>query len=198
MQWQKLLRESILIVFSVLLALFINEIIAKNKDKRNTKVLLENLKTELETNLATADFVRDYHDRVRDSLIVIIDQGLEKERLYNDHGLYIYDVADRGIIQESVTEIAWQVSKQQGLSSKINFETSSLLYDVYEQQRLVMTTLDNIIMLMNDRVSQDQTQAKTTVFLLTSFFKEAVGQEKVLIKKYKKTLALLEKEIESI
>ena len=187
---KKTLGDSIMIIFSVLFALFINEWRGNINDKKRTRVLMENIRLELLENKAVSKEYYKYHGQVRDSIDVIFEADKLDSLYYPDYGFNIFKVAPNGIIQETYQDIAWEVGKQESIATRIEFEQSKALFLVYEQINTVNGTIDRIINYLSDRNINDVELIRENVMLLSTEFNELSTQEKTLLYKIESALKI--------
>src|ERR1700722_18702002 len=138
--WKEYLGESLLIVFSVALAIILTEVFTKIHENKQTREVLHQLKQELIDNNEAEEVQYQYH------LMVIhnIDSALHDEKFrkkFLDSGqINLSVIAPLGVMREDLNDFAWQVAKQNNIFSKLDLRTYSLLTDIYDnQQRIVKT-----------------------------------------------------------
>ena len=188
----KLLSESGMIILSVLLALFINEWRNNYNENVQTQKIISNLKAEIKTNQKFVQKLYPYHHEVEKR----IDQAIEGDSLnavfWSDYGFNISKVAPQGIIQGKISDIAWTIAKEDKITNRISLEKSHRLFGVYDQQKVVRSTIDRIINLISSRETQrlELLRENATVFSLD--INELVGQLKYLDYQYKKALEVLQ------
>lgn len=190
---QKILLDSALIIFSVLFALLINEWRNNLLEKKRTRIVIENLKKEIKRNQTiTTDFL-EYHSSVYDTIKTIYLNGAIETTFWRDSSFYIYKVAPDGIVQESLSNLAWEIAKEEKITSRVNFEIASALFEVYDQQAVINQTIDRIIHLLNTREAQRKAHLRETVLLFYKDFNELTGQEEYLLYAIEEALKVLEK-----
>jgi len=183
--------EFTLIVFSVLFALFINEMRNNYNEKRNTQTLIDNIKLELQTNKVLATELSAYHKNCLKRMRDAYNQDSLETAFFEDEVFEIGNVAPKGIIQDDFKHIAWDVAIQEKISSRINFETSKILFEVYEQQRTVNATVGNILNIISTREAQRKNLLHETVTLFGMELQLLHGQEDYLLSKYEEALKIL-------
>ncbi len=183
---KQLLRESIVIIFSVLFALFVNEWRGTVNQEKHTQIILNNIIHELQDNERIAIQLTSYHEEVLQNLMDLSQQDSIEEKLFS--GLYFQTnkVAPLGIMREGFNDIAWQVAKEEKLATHISFNHSEALYEVYNQQATVSKTVDKILQVIYDRAAHRKELTKENAVLLARFFHEVIAQEKRLLALYKK------------
>jgi len=188
---KKLLTDSALIIFSVLFALFINECRNGTVERTKTKKMLANIEVEVLNNQEILKELRTYHIDVLDNIKKAYEQDSVENVFFPGNVFILHKVADDGIIQETLTDIAWEIGKQNNISSRIDFDKSLLLYEAYEQQRVVNETIDRIINLISNREIMRKELLDESIIVLARLFNELTGQEGVLLKDYENALKIL-------
>lgn len=121
----RVLVESTLIVFSVLLALGVDQWRADRERRGKAALALESIRAELETNLRNAERARDNHLAMRDSLGQYLAlRQLPPARIYLG-----------GIFKPAPTyAVAWESARETGTTSDLAYELVLELAEVYNQQ----------------------------------------------------------------
>ncbi len=183
-QIKRILRESAVIVFSVLLALFANEWRSNVKEAQQTQTILNNIKLELKDNERIAQKAIQYHQSVYQNLEAVVDSDTIEQFLFDGYIFEDYKVAPNGIMREGFNNIAWIVAKEERLATRISFQQSEALYEAYDQQLTVEETLNKVTNLVYDRQTHRRTATKENVVLLILIFHELVAQEEELLRRY--------------
>ena len=190
----KFFSESLMIVISVLFALFLNEWRNNYNEEQRTLKLLENLKTEISANLSVLEKLVPYHEMVADKIAIAYDSSRLEEYFFNSYYFQTKHVAPKGIIQSNLYDIAWTVAKQDGISNRIDWEQTKTFSELYDQQILVNQTIDRIYIIISSREAQRKELLNETVLVFEDEILELIGQEKNLLSFYKKALKALSEE----
>jgi len=188
----KILSESLVIILSVLFALFINEWRNNYNENKRTQVILENIRQEMLENQALTKNLYAYHSLVKSNILNTLDGDSLETVFFPGPTFELSSVAPRGIIQKDYKDIAWEVAKAEKISSRISFEDSSKLFEVYAQQQTVRETITRIIMLISDRQIHRKALLRESIILLNSELNELVGQEEYFLAKFEKALESLQ------
>lgn len=186
----KLVFESGLIIFSVMLALFLDEYRSNLKEQAATQKALTNIEMEMTTNLEVLKRWQKYHEQV----YVNIDGALKSEEMdsskfIRDGMLHYYSVMPNGVVQELIDDSAWQAFRSTQRFSNLEFETILSLSKVYKlQQSGVQNTLEQILMNFSDSDFFEQSKLKQNLIVLKRAFGEIASQEEYLIFEYQKAL----------
>jgi len=189
--FKKAFYEFTLIVFSVLFALFINEMRNNFIEKKNTQTLIENIKLEIKTNKEFASDLSAYHKNCLKRIRNAYNQDSLESVFFEAEVFEIGTVAPSGIIQGDFKHIAWDVAVQEKISSRIDFETSKILFEVYNQQQTVNATIDNILNIISTREALRKNLLLETFTLFGMEMQLLHGQEEYLLNKYNEALEAL-------
>jgi hypothetical protein len=194
---KKLLLECLLIVFSVLLALFINRTAENSKTRNQKRVALERIYKEVIKNYAvtqewqarhqlyldrTTRFVTNKNDSLRIRL-------LKKE--YLDFDL----ITDgKGLTSNTMSSTAWDAAKSTQIISEFEYETVETLTRLYQSQQYALDVLNKLVAFYFDNsVFHDETHFQQTMIKLQLLFTELVIQEETLNEdRYQQALKVLQ------
>jgi hypothetical protein len=189
--WKKILLEALLIVLSVLLALFINEWKSNHNEKKETRKMMDNIITEISNNQMFIDSLIPYHVSVFEKIQeAAINDSLEITFMENGY-FEINAIAQKGVKQGDLQRIAWIVAKEEKISNRITFEESQILFSVYEQQSRVLKTIDRIIDILGSREIHRKELIEESVIVLAIEWNEMIAQEKELSYRYARSLKQL-------
>ncbi len=190
--WKEYLGESLLIVFSVALAIILTEVFTKIHENQQTREVLHQLRQELINNNESEEIQYRYHLKVLQN----IDSALHYEKFrktFLDSGqVHLQAIAPDGVLREDLNDIAWQVAKQNDIFSKLNLETYRLLTDIYDNQARIAKSEDEIGKLLLSFESREPENSKSTLILMRDSYKAwAVDRAPALLNKYKRAIAEL-------
>lgn len=188
---KKLVVDSTLIIFSVLFALFINECRSSAVERGKTEKMLKNIKIEIQNNHTILKDLKEYHSNVFKNIQTAYEQDSLESTFFPGNFFIINKVADNGIIQQTLTDIAWEIGKQNNISSRIEFESSLVLYEAYDQQKVVNETIDLLVSHLSTREILRKELLGESVFMIGREFNELIGQEGVLLRDYENALEIL-------
>jgi hypothetical protein len=191
----KLIFESILIIFSVLLALFLNEYRGQLKENQQKELVIKIVKIELKSNLEILNEWRPYHEKVLNNLNEALNSNSTNSTLFTEKGVFTWSLMPNGVVQRVIDNGSWQTLKSSSISSIIEFNTMFTLSQLYKQQAQgVESTLNRILKIISARESLEEKNQRSTIILLRNTFNEMVSQEIFLIKKYEQALIEIEKD----
>ena len=195
--FKKYLAEGALIVFSVLFALFINRISENIKLENKKEIAKESIRKELIQNAAIIKNWQEKHKMILNR----ISSALEDENDSLKIKLQEFDYFNLGVltnnesvINEVVTNTAWETTKSTELLSEFDFDISQNLTYVYKlQDVLTEKTMDKILDLYFDSNTQNMNNLDYTLIQFNLLFQEATGQENLLLGFYDKAISSLNK-----
>jgi hypothetical protein len=168
--WKEYLGESLLIVFSVLLALSLTEYISKLHEKNNTKNILKSISTELNHNKNAIREMQDYNLHILGKIdSILINKNLQKEVVSNSE-IHIELFAPDGVLYRYLENVAWTIAKNNDIMSKLDIESISILTKVYEDQDRILKVEDEVAKVIFDRASRDPKQVRTTLILIRDIY----------------------------
>ncbi|MFH6955242.1 hypothetical protein ACHSBP_19255 [Pseudoalteromonas sp. XMcav1-K] len=187
----KIAFESSLIIFSVLLALFLNEYRGQLKAEQEKLRALQMIQVELNTNLTVLTNWTPYHKQ----LIEVFDNAiiqLGEAPAETDPRSYILELMPKGLMQDFISRTAWESLQQASSDVSLDIETTFLISKVYKLQQMgVEKTLMQFVEVMNSREGMRADNLKETLYLLKSTLQELHAQEKELAYNYQNTLTKL-------
>ncbi len=194
---RRYLYEGALIVLSVLLALFLNELRNSWQESQQTKDIIENLRNELTTNKATVEG----HQRYLTLVLHNIDSALAYEDyqaklIAFEEGYFdVQVVAPKGIFNRGfIDDIAWAIAQENNIYSKVDFETISLLSEIYKQQAMINKGYDTVGEIMSSREARDSTKVKETLSMIKYNAYKGYSYDRMpgLLRSYNEALEKLE------
>lgn len=168
--WKEYLGESLLIIFSVLLALFTTEYINKQHDKENTKTILTSIVNELKHNKVAIQEMQEYNLKVLaniDSLLV--NKNLQSGLVSNDE-FHLKIIAPQGVLYRYLDNEAWTIAKNNNIMSKIDVPSASILSKVYEDQDRISKVESEVAKIILDRESRDPMKVHATLILIRDVY----------------------------
>src|SRR4051812_7989916 len=143
--WKEYLGESLLIIFSVILALGLTEVINNINEERRIKEVLHQLREELIENKKAEEIQLAYHQQVLKNIDSALHNPSFAQKVIKANGELNLSgtLAPHGVLRRDLNDVAWQVAKQNNIFSKIDLSTYSLLTDIYaNQQRITNSELE--------------------------------------------------------
>lgn len=195
-KFKKYISEGLLIVFSVLFALFINRISEKSTIEKNKKIAIENIKKELKSNLKVLTIWQENHKKMYANINSLINGTNDSIKNQLKKGKYLeFSLLTSGktLVNSIISNTAWETSKATQIISEFNFETIQELTQTYTMQEILLeNTLKNITNLFFNANTHNLKNLDNTLLQFRLHFNELVGQEKTLDYLYKSTIKFLE------
>ncbi|PID26339.1 MAG: hypothetical protein CR982_10785 [Candidatus Cloacimonadota bacterium] len=193
--FKKYLSEGLLIVFSVLFALFINKTYQDAKTNSYRDNALKQIKTELIGNQNTLKEWMANHNAIIKNLNNLIENKKDNiQKLAETKGYLpqqmIFD--NMSLVNKPLLNSAWTSAQSIGIISEFDFKTLQYINATYELQQLMMnTTVKNIAEILYSK-STDVENIKGFLIELRLRFGNLKGQEYSLEELYKKTIEVLQ------
>jgi len=192
----KYLGDGLLIVFSVLFALFINSLAEKRAITKKKEIALHSIRSELYRNSGVLKVWKESHISVRDridSLLVGSNDSLMKELQAYDYLNLEALMNGRNLVDAIFVDTSWESAKSTGKVAEFDFATTEQLTSAYDMQNeLTRSTLSGIRDVLFERKTHDIGEIRQTLRQLQFRFYEVVGQEIVVEMLMNKALEQLE------
>jgi hypothetical protein len=158
--------ESILIVFSVLLALFLTESISKLHEKQKTKLLLKSIVTELKSNKRAIQEMQVYNLKVLDKIDSALINEKFRKKIVSNNEFHLKMIAPDGILFRYLDNMAWTVAKNNDIMTRLDIKSLSILTKVYGDQERIGKMEDEVAKVLFDRNSRDSKMVRSTLILI--------------------------------
>ncbi len=187
--WKEYLGESLLIIFSVSLAIILTEVLTKMHENEQTREVLHQLRQELISNKESEEIQYQYHLQVMKNIDSALHNENFRKKIIDSGRIHLSVVAPQGVIRKDLNDVSWQVAKQSNIFSKINLETYSLLTDIYDNQWRITKSEDEIGKVLLSFESRRPENARTTLILMyDNYYAWAVERAPSLLEKYKRAI----------
>ncbi|MEO1203478.1 MAG: hypothetical protein AAFX10_12270 [Pseudomonadota bacterium] len=185
--------EATLIVFSVLLALFLDGVLEDRKENRIINELTSHIADEIDRNLEVVDEWLPYHRTVIDE----IDRHLASDDLLRSlltaDGIDYGRLMQRGLIQDFYSDSSWRLAQQSEITSRIDFDISYAISQAYLSQQNVNTTLERFSDFFLQRETYDADHLVISLRMLRSLLQDLAGQQDVLQRNYQEALKAVDR-----
>jgi hypothetical protein len=183
--WQGYVEESILIIFSVVLALFLTELFQNLHENQKTRAVMHQLREELVTNLKAEEIQLRYHLQVLKNIDAALADPAMAQQFINNGSLNLKIIAPEGVLCRDLNDVAWEVAKQNNAFAKLSLGTYSLLTTIYDNQQRIMKSESEIAIVLESWQSRQPENLKLTLILLKeNYLGWAVDRAPELLKKY--------------
>ncbi len=185
--------ESLLIIFSVLLALFLTEFINNLHEKQQTKEMLSNIKAELIKNKQAEEEQYIYHKNVLKAIDSAIANPAFQQKLLTDGAFHFGMLVPHGVLLHDLSKVAWQVAQAHNITLKIDFKLTGQLTDIYDNQARIDKLEDGVAKVLLTYESREPKNMRVTLLLLKGTFKGwAFDRAPDLIKKYDEAIKAID------
>jgi hypothetical protein len=193
--WKEYLGESLLIIFSVLFALLLTEVINKRHEKQHTREMVNALREELINNKQAEEKQYQYHLKVLKNIDSALANPAFQHQFINNGEMHLTTtIAPDGVIYRDLNDVAWQVAKQNNIFSKISLRDYSLLTYIYAQQARIVNSEAAIANVLLSREARTAADNRITLILMKdNYHAWAVDRAPGLLMQYKKAIDALAK-----
>ncbi len=188
----KVVFESSLIIFSVLLALTVNEYRSEINANQKKERALAMIKAEISYNLAIVKKSQPYHvslyKKFEDSIA-----SFDENHQIEDTRHFILNHAHNSFINDFMSRSAWQTLTQTNTAINFDLEILGALSNVYILQEVgVEKTALNLVSIMRSRETVRSENLKESLYLIKNTLQELASQEEYLHQYYQMTLEKLD------
>jgi hypothetical protein len=183
------LGESLLIVFSVVLALLLTELFNKLHESSRQKEILRQLREELIANKNAEELQYKYQLMVLHNIDSAITHPLFANQFLDSGRMHLKPIAPDGILKRDLSDVVWQIARQNNVFANLDIDTYRLLNDIYEQQMRITKIEDEAASVLLAFESRKPENARATLILLSdNYHGWAVDRAPGLIKNYEEAI----------
>lgn len=183
--WIKLVIESLLIVFSVLLALGLNEYMSARKEEKRTRQVLISIREELRENEKIIRNWHQIHQKILKNIENYRNNPQAQDSLVINNQFQLNHIFSGTVIPNLVRSTAWETAKNNGTLQNLDLSLANTLSDTYDMQSIgVSRSADKLIALIYERETHEQERVGQTLVMLEIVMMELVGQESYLLQVY--------------
>jgi hypothetical protein len=164
--WKDYARESAMIVFSVLLALALTEVVNYFHEKNETAELLLNLKNEMVKNKQYEQEQYAYQTMVLKNIDSALKHPEFLHQVIHDGELHFKNIAPDGVLYRDLSKVAWQVAQSKGIITRVDFPLVEKLTHIYEQQARIDKLEEEIAAILLKSGSRTDANARETLILV--------------------------------
>ena len=191
-KWKYQLTEGLLIVFSVLFALFINKLYDDYKLSQEKEIALESIRTELMVNDSIVQRWSERHQAIRARIQALIRGELDslKKEIQNATFLKFGLLTDNeNLVDNFPTNTGWEAAKSTGILSEFDFEDIQKFTQAYNLQEFILDrTFRNITDVYFSAEAHNMENLDATLIQFYLLLTELVGQEEILLELYANAL----------
>jgi hypothetical protein len=187
--WKEYLGECLLIVFSVALAIGITEYLNGLHEKNQANEILSQLKEEIISNKKDVAEQYDYHQQVFKYIDSAKTNTYFAKKFLDSGKVHISIILPQGVLLHDLKDVAWQQAKAKDIFSKIEFDTYSLLSDIYNNQDKILNLEPSIEKILISYDSRKQENLQTTLTLVhDAIYGWSLQRSPWLIENYQKAI----------
>jgi len=164
--WKEYLGESLLIVFSVVLALILTEVFNKIHEDRQRTEVLHQLKNELLDNKRLEQEQYQYHLQVLKNIDSALHDPAFAGKFISNGKINLNTIAPLGVLNHDLNNVAWEVAKQNNVFATLDLTTYGLLTDIYDNQQRITNSEEKIGAVLLSWESRKSENLRTTLILV--------------------------------
>jgi len=193
--WKEYVGESFLIIFSVILALIVTEFFNNLHEKKETRELLNNIRTELEVNKKFETEQYAYQLKVLRSIDSALADPKIQNAIVSNEEFHHEKIAPQGILYRKLNNAAWEAAKSHDILSKIDIKTVNTLTYIYQDQDRIMKVEDEVAKIIFSADSRKTENTRLTLILIRDNYKGwAFDRAPGLLHQYDEAIKLLGEE----
>jgi len=185
--------QALIIIFSVLFALFLNEYRGNQKAERELDKIVFNIKSEVAGNSEVLKEVIPYHNNILLKLNSVIANPDYLKSIMTPAGVNLREIVKNDILQKIVVKAAWDTAKLNGSMSGIETDKLMLMAKVYNQLELTFQPVYAIVEMIYSREFLQQEKALENLLIIRGQLCELAGREQSLQRFYNELQQALEK-----
>jgi len=158
--------------------------------------VLHQLREELIQNKESEEIQYTYHLQVLKNIDSALHHPEFAKKFINDSGEIdlTHTIAPEGVLRHDLSDVAWQVAKQNNIFSKIDLSTYSLLTDIYANQQRITNSEQEIGHVLLSFESRRRENLRTTLILIRdNYHGWAVDRTPNLLNLYQEAIDKLSK-----
>jgi len=191
--WKEYIGESGLIVFSVLLALVLTEYFNNLHEKRDTRELLNNIRTELVRNKQAEQEQYVYQQNILKTIDSALKNPAFMQKIVSDDEFHWKYIIPEGVVNRDLSTVAWEVAKGHNITTKASFELISKLTDIYANQARIDKVEEKVATVLLSWESRKTANIHETLILLRDNYKGwAFDRAPGLLTKYDEAIKMLD------
>ena len=187
--------ESLLIVFSVVLALILTEVINRFNERKETGELLKDVRAELIHNKKEVEDQYQYHLSILQNIDSALSHPEFAKQIITNGDINLELIIPHGVLKGELPEVAWEVAKSHNIASRTDIYTLALLTNIYHDQERIIKVEDELGRVLLSPDSRKTENMRITLILIRDNFKAwATGRVPGLLRKYQEAIDHLGRE----
>ncbi|PQJ23444.1 hypothetical protein [Tenacibaculum sp. SG-28] len=176
--------QVLLIVFSVVLGLFLNEKMEERKNEKEATELLKKIKVELRTNTSILNEWMPYHREIVSRLDSLSANDKFIEKFYKDKNTIYSLFYKKSLLGETPGSDAWDIAKAHPLIVNLEYDILFSLSRIYKQQAATFEPLFKLEELLFSPTFNTKENAKTNLLIFKELLHELSMRELQLTNLY--------------
>jgi hypothetical protein len=187
--FKEYVEESLLIVFSVVLALFLTMLFQKLHEDSQMREVIHELREELISNKKAEEVQLRYHLQVLKNIDSALADPAMAQQFINNGALNLKIIAPEGVLNRDLNDVVWQVARQNNVFARLDLSTYSLLNTIYDNQQRIMKSESEVAKVLESWDSRKPENLMTTLILLKdNYLGWAVERAPALLTKYQEAI----------
>lgn len=179
------LKQILLIVFSVVLGLFLNEKIEEAKNRKEANKLLSKIKLEVLENKKLVEYWAPYHKDATTKIdSVYNDDKFIKSFIQNKLILFKTVFTRQTILGRFPNNDAWDIAKSHPLIVNLDYDQLLVLSKIYNQQKSTFKPIAKVSELILSIDFNSPENAKLNIEKLRNYMNEISSRELLLLEYY--------------
>jgi len=193
--WKEYLGESFLIIFSVLLALVLTEYINNQREKNETRELLNNIKGELIRNRQFEVDIYSYQKMVLKNIDSALKSKSFQQKILSNDEFHLNYLAPEGVVNHDLNTVAWDVAKSHDITTKASFALIVKLTDTYNNQARIDKVEEKVASVILSWESRRPENIHETLMLMRDNYRGwAFDRAQAQIARYDSAIRMLDEE----
>jgi hypothetical protein len=190
--WKEYIEESVLIIFSVVLALSLTELFQKIHEDKRLRQVVHELRQELISNRKAEEIQLRYHLQVLKNIDAALADPAIAQKFINSGALNLKIIAPEGVLCRDLDDVAWEVAKQNNIFTKLDLGTYRLLTTIYDNQQRIVKSESEIARVLESWESRKPENLRTTLILVKeNYLGWAVDRAPELLARYQEAIEKL-------
>ena len=190
---KQFITQSVLIVFSVVLGLYLSERIEDRKKRQESDELLTTIKAEVQDNYGLLKDWSPYHEEINTHLDSLSgDDGFIEEFVQDRYSLLEHLLTRGTLMARRPASDAWDIAKSHPLVVNLDYDKWVILSRIYNQQALTFEPALQMIELLESKDVNIEENARANLTIMSNHIREFVARERQLLSFYREAEGILD------
>lgn len=190
---EQIITQFILIVFSVVLGIYLSERIEEGKKRKESAVLLTQIKSEVIDNIKLLEKWVPYHHQINKHLDSLSKDPVFIEEFISDKFSLFEKLLTKGTFMgRSPASDAWDIAKSHPLIVNIDYDKLLILSRIYNQQKVTFEPGYEMFELFNSKDVNIRKDAQSNLELMSYRINELAARERQLMYYYEQAEEILD------